>query len=73
MIKYNINIESKQGKNTRKKNVRKDKENPKSVLRIHLILMRVRILDPHWKKMDPAALLFISIKLTEFFFRLFLC
>ena len=28
---------------------------PVSVLRIHLILMRIRIqiLDPHWKKMDP--------------------
>jgi len=25
----------------------------KAVLRIHLILMRIRILDPHWKKMDP--------------------
>ena len=25
----------------------------KSVLRIHLILMRIRIFDPHWKKMDP--------------------
>ena len=24
-----------------------------SVLRIQLILMRIRILDPHWKKMDP--------------------
>ena len=23
------------------------------VLRIHLILMRIRILDPHWKKIDP--------------------
>ena len=23
------------------------------VLRIHLILMRIRILNPHWKKMDP--------------------
>ena len=28
---------------------------PKLTLRIHLILMRIRILilDPHWKKMDP--------------------
>ena len=25
----------------------------KSVLRIHLLLMRIRILNPHWKKMDP--------------------
>ena len=25
----------------------------KTVLRIHLILMLIRILDPHWKKMDP--------------------
>ena len=25
----------------------------KPVLRIHLILMRIRILNPHWKKMDP--------------------
>ena len=24
-----------------------------AVLRIHLILMRIRILDPHWKKMGP--------------------
>ena len=24
-----------------------------SVLRIHLILMRIRILDPYWKKLDP--------------------
>ena len=24
-----------------------------SVLRIQLILIRIRILDPHWKKMDP--------------------
>ena len=24
-----------------------------AVLRIHLILMRIRILDPYWKKMDP--------------------
>ena len=24
-----------------------------NVLRIHLILMRIRILDPHWKKIDP--------------------
>ena len=23
------------------------------LLRIHLILMQIRILDPHWKKMDP--------------------
>ena len=26
----------------------------KAVLRIHLILMRIRIRDPHWKKMDPG-------------------
>jgi len=25
----------------------------KPVLRIHFILMRIRILDPHWKKIDP--------------------
>ena len=25
----------------------------KAVLRIQLILMRIRILDPHWKKIDP--------------------
>ena len=25
-----------------------------SVLTIHLILMRIRILDTHWKKMDPG-------------------
>ena len=24
-----------------------------SVLRIQIILMRIRILDPHWKKVDP--------------------
>ena len=23
------------------------------MLRVHLILIRIRILDPHWKKMDP--------------------
>ena len=24
-----------------------------AVLRINLILIRIRILDPHWKNMDP--------------------
>ena len=24
-----------------------------AVLRINIILMRIRILDPHWKNMDP--------------------
>ena len=31
----------------------KNNEPLKPVLRIHLILMRIRILDPHWEKMDP--------------------
>ena len=33
------------------------------VLRIHLILMRIRILDPHWKKMDPDPGSFFKIYL----------
>jgi len=33
------------------------------VLRIHLILMRIRILDPHWKKMDPDPGHFFKIYL----------
>ena len=34
---------------------RSEPVHPEPVLRIHLILMRIRIriLDPHWKKMDP--------------------
>ena len=31
----------------------KNNELLKPVLRIHLILMRFRILDPHWEKIDP--------------------
>ena len=31
----------------------KNNELLKPVLRIHLILMRIRILDPHWEKIDP--------------------
>ena len=45
-------------------------DNPfKPVLRIHSILMWIRILDPHWKKMDPdpqhcfkSCFTFISFK-----------
>ena len=40
-----------------------------AVLRIHLILMWIRILDPHWKKMypdlDPSQN--ISLRFTDFF------
>ena len=36
-----------------------------TVLRIHLILMRIRILDPHWKKMIRIQV--ISVRTTEFF------
>ena len=42
-----------------------------SVLRIHSILMRSRILDPHWKKLDPdpnpIRIRVISLRFTEFF------
>ena len=38
------------------------------MLRIHLILMRIRILDPQWKKMDPDRDLGHFLKFTEFFF-----
>ena len=44
-----------------------------SVLRIHLILMRIRILDPHWNKMDPNLLNFITkqnLKTVVLFFSL---
>ena len=56
-----------------------------SVLRIHLILMRIRIriLDLHWKKMDPDPGYFFKIYWTFLtkqkfssivnFIRLFLC
>ena len=33
----------------------------KAVLRIHLILMQIRILDPHWKKMDPNSLFSLNL------------
>ena len=36
----------------------KNNELLKPVLRIHLILMRIRILNPHWKKMDPDPVYF---------------
>ena len=40
-----------------------------SVLRIQFILMRfrIRILDPHWKKMDPDPDPEYFLKFTEFF------
>ena len=38
-----------------------------SVLRIQLILMRIRILDPHWKKWIRIRIQDISLKFTEFF------
>ena len=44
-----------------------------SVLRIHLILMRIRILDPHWNKMYPNLLNFITkqnLKMVVLFFSL---
>ena len=37
-----------------------------SGLRIHLILMRIRILDPHCKKMDPDPGHFFKINKAEF-------
>ena len=44
------------------------------VIRIHLILMRIRILDPHWKKMDPGHEPFFQVywivKIFFFFFPL---
>ena len=42
------------------------------MLRIHLILMRIRILDPHWKKKDPNPNPDpdISLRFTECFFLL---
>ena len=39
-----------------------------SVLRFHLNLMRIQILDPQWKKMDPDRDLGHFLKFTEFFF-----
>ena len=39
------------------------KTHPESVLRIYLIIMRIRILDPHWKNWIQV----ISIKFTKFF------
>ena len=37
------------------------------VLWIQLILMRIRILDPHWKKWTRILIQVISIKFTQFF------
>ena len=45
------------------------------VLRINLILKRIRILDPHWKKMDPDPihekkydlLIFFTEKFSNYF------
>ena len=39
------------------------------VLRIHLILKRIRILDPHWKKMDPDPVHEKKLRFTYFFHR----
>ena len=36
-----------------------------TVLRIHLILMRIRILDPHWKKSQIFCFIFFCLKLDE--------
>ena len=37
------------------------------MLRIHLILMRIRILDPHWKKTDPdPGQFFTELKRKKF-------
>ena len=55
-----------------------------AVLRIYLILMQIRILDPHWKKMKPDPGYFFKIywlffnkaefsNFLSYFFRLFLC
>ena len=38
-----------------------------AVLRIHLILMRIQILDPHWKKWIRTQV--ISLRFTEFFWQ----
>ena len=38
------------------------------MLRIHLILMRIRILDPHWKKRIRIQV--ISLRFTDFFFKI---
>ena len=41
------------------------------MLRVHLILIRIRILDPHWKKMDPDPdpghffMLFMNFKWSQ--------
>ena len=51
------------------------------VLRIHLILMRIRILDPHWKKWIRIQVISVTdifkqsrnFKFFVLFFRLFLC
>ena len=39
----------------------------RAVLRIHLILMRIRILDPHWKKWIRIRIQVIYLRFTEFF------
>jgi len=52
-----------------------------TVLWIHLILMLIRILDPHWKKWIQIRIQVISLRFTEFseqskifkFVVLFLC
>ena len=39
------------------------------MLRIHLILMRIRILDPHWKKTDPdPGQFFTELKRKNLFY-----
>ena len=47
------------------------------MLRIHFILMRIRIQDPHWEKMYPDPILkdflnFLTKNNFEIFFRLFI-
>ena len=40
------------------------------MLRIHLILMRIRILDPHWKKLDPDPDPGHFFRFTDFFIKI---
>ena len=41
-----------------------------TVLRIQLILLRIRILGPHWKKMDPDPNLGYFFKINWIFIRI---
>ena len=49
-----------------------DSTDPGPVLRIHLILTRIRILNPHWKKMDPDPGHEHLCKIYRFFSLIFL-